>query len=250
MLKIKHLLLLLSILLLFISCKTESDKVSDEVKKLYQTERYEEAIILATKAIEKNPDDARFYYYRGYCFYITDNPKAKDDFLSCIKIDKDYGNGYYGLAMIYKDEEKFGLSEKFFYHAIELAKDDERKATFLSGLSNLYVIKKDAKKAIEYIKQAISLDDKSDYYLNYGQCLYLNDQDAEAESTWLKGIEQNRYVQQNFKHETYRSLAAFYYHRQEYQKAKDFIERAIALAPDNKYYMESYKKIESHLNKK
>jgi len=243
----KHFLSFLLMLTLFISCKSQADKDVDEVKKLLRSDRCSDAIQLATKCIEKYPNDARFYYDRGYCYLTTSIYKAKEDFSNCIRIDPKYHNGYYGLAMVYELEGQFDLAEKNYNKAIEIAPDKGRKAAFLSGLASLYMTKKDFKKAIEIQKKTIEFEDDGGNYSTLGEYLLIDGQKKEAESILLKAINEKQFIQIAHKHRCYAMLAQYYFQEKEYKKSKENIEKAIELAPNDNNYVRFFNQVKAHV---
>jgi len=156
---------------------------------MINSDRCSDAIQFASKAIEKYPNDARFYSDRGYCYYVNKNLyNAKLDFANCIRIDPNFADGYYGLAIVFREEEQYDLAEKNFNKAIEMAPNKIKKSIYISGLSSLFLRKKDYKKAIQTIKKAIELNDEGSFYFKLGRYLFLDGQKQEAEKTWLKAV--------------------------------------------------------------
>jgi len=244
MFKITKVSIFLFVFAFFISCKSQADKDYDELQKMINSDRCSDAIQFASKAIEKYPNDARFYYYRGYCYYENNNLyNAKLDFANCIRIDPNFAAGYYGLAIVFGVEEQYDLAEKYYNKAIEMAPNKIRKSSYISNLSSLFSRKKDYKKAIETIKKAIELKDKGDSYFNLGRYLFLDGQKQEAEKTWLKAVNEKKFTQIRFKHMTYAVLADYYFQEKDYKKSLENIEKAIELAPDNNLYIRFYNRI-------
>ena len=218
--------------------KSEGDKALEEAKKLRNSQRYTQAIELLTKAIEKSPNHAGLFYERGYCYHHEGySDEAMNDFTNSIRIDNKYADGYYGTAMIYRDGRKYDLAETNLNKAIEFAKDNEEKAKYLSGLASLYNSKKDYSKAIEYINEAIKLNDMSDFYNTLGLSLIANNQKKEAEEAWLTGIKKDNFKQIEYKHHIYRHLASYYYNDGKYDEAANYIEKALELSPGNERYL-------------
>ena len=245
--RLKHFFYLFLILTFFISCKSQADKDFEEVGKLIDSDRCSDAIQLATKGIEKYPNDARFYYSRGYCYLRTSINKAKEDFSNCVRIDPKYHNGYYGLAIAYEAEGQFDLAEKNINKAIGMAPNKERKGTFLTGLSGVYEAKKDYKKSIDTYKKAIELTDSGDFYFNIGRLYLLDGQKKEAEATWLKAISEKQFTQIEFKHKIYANLAVYYFQEKEYKKARENIEKAIELSPNNSRYVQFFNQVKPYV---
>jgi len=247
MFKTKFFLSFLLIFTFIIGCKSQADKDFAEVDKLIDSDRCSDAIQIATKGIEKYPNDARFYYNRGYCYLSTSLYKAKEDFSNCIRIDPKYHNGYYGLAMVYEKEGQLDLAEKNYNKAIEMVSDNERKSTFLSGLASLYYHKKDFKKAIETIKKAIELNDDAVFYESLGFYLLADGQKKEAEAVWMKAINEKQFSQIASKHSTYYYLARYYFQEKDYKKSKENIEKAIELAPSNNQYVWFFNQVKPYV---
>lgn len=252
MLNSKIILIPLSVLLLFTCCKlneneNNADKDVEDILKLIRSEKYSDVIISASKSIEKYPSDPRLYYNRGYAYHMTKDEKARQDFETCIKLEPGYHNGYYGMAMSYELSKEYYLAEKNYIKAIELSPDNERKATFLSGLARFYATQKKFLQAIEIQKQAIELDDRADFYLNLGWFLLSASHNKEAEATWLKALEKDNFVQIDFKHKIMVNMARYYYNNRKFKKAGIYIDKALELAPDNKLYIDLSKKIKRYV---
>ncbi|MDR3236907.1 MAG: tetratricopeptide repeat protein, partial [Spirochaetia bacterium] len=98
-------------------------------------------------------------------------------------------------------------------------------------------------KAVEYINTAIKLDRDSSFYYNLGLYLYNKGNESDAESAWLKGIEKDSFKQIEFKHYTFYYLALYYFDKKDYRKAKEYIEKAIELSPNNQEYIDVYAKM-------
>lgn len=248
MFKLKHFLTFILILTLIEFCKSQADKDDDEIVKLVISDRCLDAIQLATKFIEINPNDARFYYRRGYCFLRFNVYKAKEDFANCIRIDPKYEYGYYGLAMAYEAEGQFELAEKYYKKAIEMTSLKERKATFINGLAFYYYIsKKDYKKAIEIENSIFKLADDGVYYLNLGRFYSADGQKKLAESLWIKAIDEKKFREVQFKHITHFELADYYFQEKDYKKSKENIEKAIELAPNENIYVNFFNKVKPYV---
>jgi len=244
MLKKKIWVVLGVIFLVLIGCKSADEKAAEEVSKLLRNDRVAEAIDYATKSIDKFPNSAPLFYQRGFCYHLQNqNDKALNDFTNCIRIDSKFANGHYGIALIYEDKGQYDLAENSYNKAIEFAKNNERKSVYLSGMAGLYNSKKEYSKSIEYINQSINLSNDSDSYYSLGLYLKNNGQKKEAEEAWLLGLKKNNFKGIRFKHYIYYFLAGYYFDEKDYEKAKDNIEKALELSPNNNDYVLLFNKI-------
>ena len=228
-------------------CAYFADRDYEKVAGLIDSERYSEAVALATDSINRYPDDARFYYERGYCLIRSDIAAAKNDFTTALKIDPRYYNAYYGLSIVHRKEKLYDLAEANILKAIELAPDGERKAAFFGGLAALYGNKKDYGRAIEYCKKSIALDDRGESHYRLGIFYYNHGRKKEAEKTWITALAEKEFKQIEFRHLTYSELAQYYYRNRKFGKAKEKIDKALELAPGSTEYRDLLDKIKARI---
>jgi tetratricopeptide (TPR) repeat protein len=233
------------IFLVFSSCKSEWDKTLEDVNKLTGSERYSEAIEYITKALEKFPNSSPLFSQRGNCYYATEQyEKALNDFTNSIRINEKNADGYRGIALIYEKNSQYELAEINYKKAIEFAENNEFKYAYLNSLAQLYAFKEEYTKAIISVNQAISLfpaDGVS--YSRLGTYLYYNGQKKEAEEAFLLSLEKKYFSNPEVKQVTYYQLAWYYFNEKKYEKARENIEKALELSPNNNDYVSLFNRI-------
>lgn len=181
----------------------ESLKTPAEARKKYQ-----ESAANFEKAIELNPEEAKFYLYRGKCFYKTEEiEKAVWDFNSAIKLNPDFAEAYLERGKIFADSQ---------------LDDEDREETFKRGLS-------DFAKAIELNSE------NADFYSVRGQALFseLTENGDESENKLaLKDFNKAISLNANLI-DALVFRANIFHHFSEYEKAIADSSKAIKLSPRN-----------------
>ncbi len=246
----KSIICILFICIIAIS-SCQKKKARQELIDLIGSERYDEAIELAGNYIKKYPKDPEFYYSRGWAYFgLKRIAEAKLDFEKSIKIDSNSYYGYKGMANIYSEKKMYDLAEKYFNKAIDLAKNNERKYAIIGNLANMFYKRKIYDKAIKNYNKAIELVDGGSAYLSLGWCYYKKNNKKKAEELWLIGLNK-KFREIKFKHMIYSALVIYYfYDKNEYNKALEFIEKAIDLSPNNNDYLNFYKDINRKIRTK
>jgi len=141
--KISFPLIILTVLLTLVACKTfdqvfGGNSAVEVGNQALADKKYNEAITEFTKAIKDSPDDATLYYLRGSAYYaryndafLNNDPKADgndfrlaiDDFNKAIEIDPNYAEAYdfRGLTYAAFEEDDKALSD--YNQAIALKPD-------------------------------------------------------------------------------------------------------------------------------
>jgi tetratricopeptide (TPR) repeat protein len=230
-------------------CKSGSEKAFDEAYKLVNEERYPEAIESLSNSIVKYPNHSGLFFLRGFCYIsVDDGEKSLSDFTNSITLDNKNADGYYGLALYYHYiTDEYDLANSNYNKAIGLAKNNKRKFYYFGGLSQLKYDIGDYEAAIDYINQAIKINDISDGYYFLGLYLNENGMKKEAEEAWLKGLNKDKFVQTVMKHSIYEKLAYYYYDNNNYIEALHNIEKALELSPENMDYLELFNTIRSRM---
>lgn len=211
----------------------------EQVLALVDSERYPDAIDLASQYIVKFPDDPRFYYLRGWSYYVLRlNDQARADFEKCIEIDPEYYNGYKGMAALCETVGLHDIAEALFTKALHRAPDKQKRAVIYANLGEMYIYsKRDMKKGIRLIKKSIALHDIGDSYYALGLA-YLNiDRRKKAESVWHTAIEEKEFTESKFRHLTLYMLSLQCNERKMYTQALAYIEQALQGAPHQEQYI-------------
>ncbi len=239
----------LVIIVFVINCSNRKNKAIEGIRALINSERYKEAIEYADNKIKEDPDEPRLYYWKGWAYYCQELPDlAKVEFEKCIKVDPNCGDGYKGLANIYMKQKLFKLAEKNYLKAIELAKNNKRKAVYIGNLADMYLWDlKEYDKSIELTKQSIEIDDHGEAYYNLGLAYFHKGDKKRAEEIWLDGVNNKKFNEIRLKHSIYFQLSNLYFNKQDYSKSLQCIEKAIELSPNNAEYLDYYKLIQAKL---
>ncbi|MCK5419879.1 MAG: tetratricopeptide repeat protein, partial [Desulfobacterales bacterium] len=166
---------------------------------LSENKQTEEAIQLLSAAIENEPQNAEFKYY---------------------------------LGTFYEEEEQFGKAEIAIQEAIKLEPDNPR---YYFRLGVVYD-KSDKKEAsMDAMRKVISLDPKHSNALNYLGYTYadLGKNLDEAERLILEALKHkpnDGYITD--------SLGWVYYKKGEYEKALEYLQKAIGIVPDDPIMLE------------
>ena len=235
-----------------------------KARAYYGLKKYEEAIIDWSKAIELNSNDADLYNNRGWCkFELKKFEEALTDFDKADELDPNYANSYNGRGWCKLELKKFEEALTNFDKAIELNSNDaiyyEGSGVCRSLLANSYNGRGWCKYCLDKYEDAIIDLDKSieldpnfaNAYNGRGWCKYYLDRYENAILDFNKAIELNsnddsriglamslyflkrydealeNYFLNEDCHEKNKSIASCYLYKKEYEKALEYIEKAI-----------------------
>ena len=192
------------------------------------------------KAIELEPDNADFYWYRGYFFsQIGEYENALADYNKAIELDPDDLNFLFERAKLYNNAlENYEKSLTDYLRIIELDTDQEFAKTEyiynnIAALYREYI--KDYQKALEYYTKEIEISPENGVpYIDRAQLYFYSlDNKEKALIDYKKAIELEP------------DRAAFYLYRgnyfrqiEEYQNALADFNKAIELDPEDFDYLE------------
>ncbi len=213
-------------------------------RTLFDENKYDEAIVAFTKAIELNQTHAAAYTERGYAYYVTrEYDLAGNDFDATIAIDPEYADAYAGRGIVYyrngDGEEKAYTqcdqslaldpkSARGYYcrgrildsiddltRAIELGYKPLSRAYMLRGF--IYDEQEEYDRAIADFNKAIELENnKSDFYVIRGNAYYEQGLYDRAIADFNKAIELDN------------NNSVFYVIRGDFYKEQGEYDRAIA----------------------
>jgi len=242
---------ILSILLfsLNIGCSPTADKGLDQVNTLMSAGKISDAIPAATKLIERYPADPRFYYLRGFCYLsLRSLSSAEADFEHCIKLDPKYYGGYKGMASLSAIQGRYDLAEKNFKTAYDLSTTNEQKSAILQNIAAMYSGEiKDQKKAIEFFNKSIKLNDLGDWHFGLALAYHRAGKKEKAMHIWTTAVNEKIFKNVYYKHAAYHQIASYYLEMKNYALAKDYIQKALMLDPNNKGYLKTHHEIHAHL---
>ena len=103
----------------------QSESTLAEAVKLYESQKYTEAIASFDKVIKIVPNDANVYYYRALCYDAVNNPKkAIEDYKAVLKNAPDMAIAYYSMAVDYDAIENYQSAKQNYQKYVEMTKED------------------------------------------------------------------------------------------------------------------------------
>lgn len=205
-------------------------------KSLYNLKKYEEAILVFNRYHEINQQDTEVFALIGLCYFnMGDLLKAEEMGKETLKHRQSI-NAYNLLGSIAHAKEEYKAAEEYFNMAVLL--DGNNYTSRMNQVSTLYSMG-NYSKCIRAIDEALKYfpRDRDLLYIK-AQCLSLrgrHEQAIEVYESILAGNPSNDFV-------TMTHIAKEYEILQNYQKAKEYADRAEAVYPDYsllKYLLDS-----------
>lgn len=184
------------------------------------------AISLRTDMIEKYPDNAFAYYWRGDIYYKSrDYVKALIDFDEAIKRDTTKPDFFNGRGNVYRDRNEYDAAIADYTRCL---KTDPGFSIAYNNLGILYTHKGNYKEAVVNYNKSIELSPSfTDAYTNKGNMYYEENNYDSALLSFNKAIEVNPLFAN-----AYYSRGVVYIKKGEYGKAIDDISRSLHIDPD------------------
>lgn len=137
---------------ILVNGKSQTNIFFNEAIEKFNLENYQGALLSFNKAIELDPQDGTFYYFRGQCKgYLNDLAGALKDYDSCIKYAEEPGFVYWLRAAVKSDLDDYKGAlldiEKYINSAYFKEDDDEK--------SRSYAFKGEIERELEYYNEAI-----------------------------------------------------------------------------------------------
>jgi tetratricopeptide (TPR) repeat protein len=161
--KTYHKILLIAITLAFSSvvygqpAKTAKELTQEGVK-LFDNEKYDEALVKYKEAIKSDPKYSNAYYEIAYTLFNTEKPLEAIPYLeTTIKLSPTSGGAYDLLGSIYDDNKQSAKAIEYYLKGISVEPDYQR---LYYNLGLTYFRQKEYALAEEKIIKAIKLDPK------------------------------------------------------------------------------------------
>jgi tetratricopeptide (TPR) repeat protein len=202
----------------------------DELVKISLLEKAEGSFLQATKLNDKNGES---YNQLGLFYYNSGRFKeAIATYKTAIELQADNEIFIENLALAYLyDQQPDQALEQYLI----LKKKNEKNDSIINQIGLIYWQKNEHKTAIEYFKQAASINKQEPVYLaNIASSARILGKMDLAEETLKKAIA----IRPDYDL-AYNELARIYFERKEFDKALDFCNEAIRLNPKNFQYHEN-----------
>ncbi|GBU24125.1 tetratricopeptide repeat protein [Fibrobacteria bacterium R8-3-H12] len=193
-----------------------------------EKEDYGKAIEYYEKAIQLKPDSKTEYtVFNGMgtaYFYKQDFDKAIEYYKKALdlKIGDVDANIYFNIGIAYIKKYDYDKSMEYLKHVVDL---DSKHVKAYRTMGNIYSIKRNYAKAIEFYETAIKLNPKVDAYISTGSAYYKKQDYDKALEYFEKAIK----YQPEDKAEIYDLISGIYFHRKDYDKAIEYLNKAISL---------------------
>lgn len=237
-----------------------------------------ESIKYIQDELKKDPKNYNFYFLLGYLYNINSQnmKKAEDAYLKTIELKPNHYLAYLNLGYLYFEDDESMLNkaityfEKAYrynkdnpvvYNALaasysKLGKTDKAKNIFEEGIRKIknddsiyynaslllmyFYQGTDEINAVEtYLKKAISLSPKKDYYFLLGIFYLQNKKHNKAQHEL-----ENAYLLDTTDINTIFVLSKSYIETKNYKKAMDFLNKALEIDPHNQEAIDTKKEIE------
>ncbi|MDQ1285923.1 MAG: hypothetical protein QG663_1349 [Thermodesulfobacteriota bacterium] len=166
--------------------------LNDSALMKYDEDSLQEAHELIDQAIRLSKvGRAYLFNNRGLiCWKMDLTDQAKIDFLASIDLDRDNGDPYFNLGLIYLDESDYAKALHYLGKAVEIDPDDSQ---FLAELGHLYLEMDREKEALTLFEQAFQNDPDDaqvDFHLGH-YFLYKKRQPRRAVKHYKQGLEKD-----------------------------------------------------------
>ncbi|MFN3315222.1 MAG: tetratricopeptide repeat protein [Raineya sp.] len=173
------------------ACGASSQELTEKARKAMQEQRFEEAILLLNKAIEKNEKNADAFNARGVAlFELGKYNDAMLDYQQAIQLNPQNYKPYFNRAELYRSLKQREDALKDYEQAIKLAPD---VADLYLNRGVLFYEKEKIEEAIADFKKAVQLaPNNKNAFLNLGNILFEKGSDEalrEALDAYNKVIE-------------------------------------------------------------
>lgn len=246
------------VLMLFVCndgfCK-EDQNINDEylnlIKnsgKLYKEKKYKEAVFVLVKARNIDSTDFMSYQSMGLCFYaMKENKKAETEFNMAYKLVKKEEGYYVNLAninahlgFIAHRGKNYEKAINKYHEALKYEPDyqyvKERLTDAYNNLANIKKNEGNLEAAEKLIKRAIEIDrDHEVIHYTYGNIRFAQSKFDMALTEYIVALDlgfNNPML--------YYQLSRCFKHKEDYQKAIEYIKVAIKLKEDEPPYWNKY----------
>lgn len=176
-------------------------------------------------------------YYRKF-----EKDKIVSNIQYAIELEKDIPE-YNTLAAYYHLIYEPQLAISTWMRGIEYCLNETEKTVLYANIALSYSSEQDYKNAEEFICKALEIDSSDTFALYlYGNLMYAQNKYKDAISYYEKAIASKK-MDKALQTDLYGSYAVCCYNEKLYDTAKEYIEKALDMEPDNDAYKILYKKI-------
>lgn len=209
---------------------------TNKLLQLLKEKDDEKAVQLLLEAIEEEPSNPIHYVNLGtLLFEYKQFEQAEQFFLRALELDSKVATAHFGLANIYYEQENFDAAEKLLKTCIDLKLDDY-DVFYLLGMT--YVKRNNNMLAIPFLQRATELNEHVVPLFQYGLALANTNHILEAKSVF------HRVLQLDEHHaDTLYNLAIIHVHEDEFNKAKQLLQKSIKINPNHRLALTALEQI-------
>lgn len=133
-----------------------SEKVFQEASALYAKGKNREALLTCDKALEIDRENYKALSLKGLILALDVSPEQGiGQILKALKINPDYTQAFYDMAMAQKLAKHYDESISYFRKVLAA---DSKNTWSLYGIATNYADKKDKANALSYLQKAMTID--------------------------------------------------------------------------------------------
>ena len=205
------------------------DDISEFKRKKYKSEQEK----YLKQALKINLNDKRVYLELGnYELEQKNFEKAIKYFNTALVYDDEYFEAYLGIAIAYIESGNMQKALLALRNAGALNSKSDEISFYLAKMC---ILDNKFDEAKEYLEDAVSKADDSDYYLELGKIYFGKNDYTKASEMFLKA--QSLDVRLKNTAELYNYLGLCYYHTKDLKNAYSNLKKAVDMNPDNVIYM-------------
>lgn len=218
----------------------------------YLAGNYSEARKTLEKIIEINPFDGESYSLIAWCFY-RDNSYTRVEYENgivknakyAISLEEDNPSHYITLAAYYSAIDNTDLAIQTFERGLLYCQNKSDKISFYSNIAGSYLNIGKYEKAEEYIKKSIAIDDKNAFvWFKYGTLMQVQGKIDKAIVYFEKALKEDK-MENSLQGALFYSYAFCCLDKDNCEIAREYVNKALDIEPNNEYYQDLYKQIKA-----
>lgn len=190
---------------------------------LVNDENYTEAIKVYEELLKYEENDPQILCYIGECYEKLGNlPDALRSFKKSLRIDNNFGDGLFGISLVYFDKKRYNIGEQYIYDALKVDPENSEYWFMLGEIKNA---QNKLCEALDAYNRTIELD-PNDYeaWLAKANILYNQKKLADA----IDILSQAYRFNYDISSVNYR-LAAYYFYNHDNIRATEYFEKGLSL---------------------
>lgn len=216
---------------------------------------YTDARNSVEKIIEIDPFNGSTYSLLAWC-YMRDRSLKRQDWEKgvlenakyALALEEDYPRHYNTLASYYSSIGNNDLAIMKYEQGLSFCLNKKDKTTFYSNISSIYITQNMFQKAEEYIRKTIQIDSSDTFaWFQYAIMMKRQYKNKDALTYFEKAIKLKK-MDNALQAELYYEYAGSCFENKNYTVAKEFISKALDIAPDDEGYKYLYRQIKAFSN--